>query len=553
MATINWRQQRALLALRGRLTLRQFMREPGQIFGVIVVIAVFVPLFLGLAAGVALAFYFWTEPWTSLVLGGAFFIAWLIWITFPIFFNSLAENFDLSRLIVFPISRRDLLASTIIGSVLDYPMYFLLPLSVAVLVSWGLGPQLILVIPALIISYGVMLLSGQLVILILGAILQSRRFRDALMLLFSLIGISCMFFNYIINYLSEQVELTGTNATANIEAIFSFLQWLPPVAVAQSIRLSASGEWLAATGWLLYAAAWVAVLGWLWYRLVHRLFVGSGYVLQLGAGEDKQKQTQREVQRSRFSFIPADIRAVAAKEMKAVWRTPSRRIMLIQGLFFPLAMLAPFFLTGDESFSLPAWFGVALLPMAVFTQWTASLNMLGFEGRGLPALLILPFSPQKYFIGKTVGLSLVSLPSIYLVGLVVLALSGHWSALVSLLLIPAAAMLASGVGSVISAYFPTPVNLEKMAGRNNATRGGLLSGIFNGMVSPTVNGLLFAPILLVTIAAYRLNWWWLGLLLVPAAYLYAFLAFRLAVNWAGKRLLTAAPEILAQAALPEDR
>ena len=256
MAALNWRQQRALLALRGRLTVRQIMREPGQIFGVIIVIAIFVPLFLALAAGVALAYYLWAEPWTSLVLAGAFLVAWLIWVTFPIFFNSLAENFDLSRLIVFPISRRDLLASTIIGSILDYPMYFLLPLSLAVLVSWGLGPQLILAIPALIISYGMMLLSGQLVTLVLGAILQSRRFRDALMLLFSLLGISCMFFNYIVNYLSAQIDFAGSDPTVNVAAIFRFLQWLPPGAVAQTIRLSTAGEWLAATGWLLYATVW---------------------------------------------------------------------------------------------------------------------------------------------------------------------------------------------------------------------------------------------------------------------------------------------------------
>ncbi|MCA9983851.1 MAG: hypothetical protein KDE09_19180 [Anaerolineales bacterium] len=550
MATVNWRQQRALLALRGRLTLRQFMREPGQIFGVIVVIAIFVPLFLGLAAGVALAYYFWTEPWTSLVLGGAFFIAWLIWITFPIFFNSLAENFDLSRLIVFPISRRDLLASTIIGSILDYPMYFLLPLSAAVLVSWGLGPQLILVIPALIVGYGVMLLSGQLVTLLLGAILQSRRFRDALMLMFSLLGLSCMFTNLVVNYLSEQVQFTGTNASANIGAIFSFLQWLPPGAVAQSIRLSATGNWLAATGWLLYAAAWVAVMGWLWYRLVHRLFVGSGYVLQLGAGAEKQ--SRQEERRSRFSWIPADIRAVAFKEMKSVWRTPSRRLLLVQGLFFPLAMLMPFFLGGQESFELPAWFGLALLPMALLTEWAATMNMLGFEGRGLPALLLLPFSPRRYFMGKTLGLALVSLPSLYLVGIVLFWFNGHWSVLIGLLLVPAVALLASGLNAVISAYFPTPVNLEKMAGRNNGARGGLIAGLFNGMVSPALNGLVFAPVMLAMIAAYRLGWW-LGVLIVPAAYLYAYLVFRVTVSWAGKRLLAAGPEIMAQAALPEDR
>jgi len=47
---LNGRQQRALLGVRAKLTLRQFTREPGKIIGLIIGLLFFVPFVLGLSA-----------------------------------------------------------------------------------------------------------------------------------------------------------------------------------------------------------------------------------------------------------------------------------------------------------------------------------------------------------------------------------------------------------------------------------------------------------------------------------------------------------------------
>ena len=552
MAAVNWQQQRALLKLRGRLTLRQFMREPGKFIGVITVVAIFVPVFLALAGGVAIAYYQAPAPWPGFTLAIAILGTWGAWLLFPIFFNSLSDNFDMSRLVVYPISRRDLLLSSVLGSVFDYPMYFMLPLTVAVLLSWGIGAQIVIVMPALIISYGIMLLSSQLVTLVLGAILQSRRFRDAMILFFSLVGLSCAFLNLGIEYLTENIDFTQVDNVVSLDNVLGIIQWLPPGAIVQSIRLAEMGDWLPAGSWLLYATIWLAAMGYLWFVLVQRLIVGSGFLIQLGQ-QPEEFNRGAETSTTRFSWIPAEIKAFAAKELKTVWRTPSRRITIFQGLLLPIIMFVPMLTRQEAVRDIPDWFGLAILGITAFNQWTITLNMVGFEGRGLPTLMLLPFSRQHYFIGKSFGLSLVSLPSVLLISVAILLIAPHWIAAASIVLIPAVALPVTSLSVITSALFPTPVNLEKGTKNPSMTRGGCLAGLVQGLMSPLLNALLVSPIIVPMIIAYRLDWWWLPLLITIPVYIYGLLVFRFATRWAGERMTAQTPEIVAKAALPEDR
>jgi ABC-2 type transport system permease protein len=184
-----------LFRLRGKLTVRQFSREKGRIIGAIIVVLVFGPMIIAAAVGTATGYLSLEGQWPTALLGGVFVAMWLIWLGFPIIATAVNESADITRLLIFPISRRDLILSTLLGTLFDYPTYLMLPLFVAAFIGFGFTRVFPIIILAILLSYGHMVLIGQFITVAIGGILQSRRFRDVAIIFFSLLGSSCYFIN----------------------------------------------------------------------------------------------------------------------------------------------------------------------------------------------------------------------------------------------------------------------------------------------------------------------------------------------------------------------
>ena len=60
---IDWQKQKALLGLRGRLTLRLYSKERGRILTAILAALFVLPLVLGVAFGTGAAYLNLTQPW----------------------------------------------------------------------------------------------------------------------------------------------------------------------------------------------------------------------------------------------------------------------------------------------------------------------------------------------------------------------------------------------------------------------------------------------------------------------------------------------------------
>ncbi|MCI0394127.1 MAG: hypothetical protein L0322_04225, partial [Chloroflexi bacterium] len=224
---------RALLGLRARLTWRQYAREPGRLLTGIIVILSLTPVVIGIGIATAAGYLALPDPWPAQLLGGVLVFLWFIWLTFPFFIASLNEGLDLSRLMVYPLRRRELILGTLLGSLFDYPTYFMVPLFVAVLVGWGASLALPVVIIALLLCYGHMMLISQLVVAVLGGILQSRRFRDVAIIVGSLLGSSCYFLQ-----LGFQRLVSRLPGEISEEQVLAFrpllvLQWSPTGAAAR--------------------------------------------------------------------------------------------------------------------------------------------------------------------------------------------------------------------------------------------------------------------------------------------------------------------------------
>ena len=553
----------SLFRLRGKLTVRQFSREKGRIIGAIVVALVFGPMIVAATYGTAVGYRTLENQWPTALLGGILVGLWLIWLVFPIIASSVNENADITPLLIFPISRRDLILSTLLGTLFDYPTYLILPLLIAVFIGFGFTAAFPIVILAIVLSYAHMVLIGQFISVAIGGILQSRRFRDVAIIFFSLLGSSCYFLNIgfqrsverFTQSLSLQEEETLAEAFANAQPL-SVLQWFPTGAPARAVEQALAGSWLTAVLWLLYSAVLLAALTWVWFQLMNRLATGGGFLIGgRPLAKKEQKVVQKATRRTPLDWLPDDLASLVSKELRSVWRLPQRRVGLLQGVLIPFFMMGPFLFSADFSGGIsgfPSWFGLSMPIYALFMFWASSQNMLAWEGRGLPALLLTPQPRWRLFLAKGLVFLLVSGVPYLIVGGALIALLRDWltfSSVVTGLGMGIASMAVTAVGSVL---FPIPINLEAKGTRGTFQSGGNFK---TGCATVTLIPISIAVVSLPPAALLGLSFYfdlaWLGMIGALFSLAYGPLLLYGGCRLAGNLLQEREPELIATMKLPD--
>ena len=483
---LNKRRVRSLWRLKGRLMLRGFTRERGRLIGATIAILVFTPLVILAAIGTAIGYLRLPPPWPAQLLGSVMVLLWFIWLIFPILFSSLNEAADITRLLVYPLPRRDLIAGVLLGTLFDYPTYLMLPMLLAVIVGWGASLALPVVLIAVLLCYAHMVFIGLLVGTALGGILQSRRFRDVAIIVTALLGSSCYFLQVGLGRFIE--NLTETMSYEELLALrpLPILQWFPTGAAAQAVAQASAGQWLTSLAWLLYSSLWLLLLVWAWWKLLIRLTTGDGFLISF----TPRPQTKTELASPRAGNLPfwvrrlpPDLAQIMAKELKAVWRTPQRRVGLIQGLLAPVFMGGFILLRSETSISSIrnlSFIGLGLPLYALFIFWVTSFNMLGWEGKGLPVLFLTPVQRRRIFLGKGLALYAVAALPFLLVGVVTMFVLTTWITLGGLLTGLLAGFTTIGVTAVFATLFPSPIDKESRRRRSSlSVRGGCLPALAN--------------------------------------------------------------------------
>ncbi len=553
-----------LFRLRGKLMVRQFSRERGRIVGAIVIILIFGPMIVGAAIGTAVGYRTLEGQWPTVLLGGVLVAMWFIWLGFPIIATAVSESADISRLLIFPISRRDLIISTLLGTLFDYPTYLVLPLFISAFIGFGLSSSFPIVILAILLSYGHMVLIGQFITVAIGGILQSRRFRDVAIVVFSLFGSSCYFINVgfqrtigrFTDSLSLQESESLLETFANLRPL-TVLQWFPTGASAKAIEQAAMGAWLPALGWLLYSAVLLAGITWVWFQLVNRLATGGGFLIGRRLQTEKEKPvTQKPKRRSPLAWLPDDLAALVSKELRSVWRIPQRRVGLLQGVLIPFFMMGPFLLSADLSrglSSFPSWYGLSLPLYALFLFWAGSQNMLAWEGRGLSSLLLTPQPRWRLFLAKGMVFLLIAGIPFLIVSGVVTALLQDWitvSGMITGLSMGLASLAVTAVGSVL---FPIPINLEAKRTRGAFQSGGnFKTGCATITLIPISIIILSLPAAAPLGLAFYLDLPLMGIVGALFSLIYGAAIFYGGCHLAGNLLQEREPELVAAMKLPEE-
>ena len=543
---------RWLFWLRWKVFTRGFVRSVWSAIG-----AIFLFLFvLGFAGSVAVGSFFAYRllpgPANTELLFIVLTAVYFLWIILPLLEYTVNEGLDVSKLIQFPLTRAELMASLLFSTLLDIPTIGLVLVFAAVVAGWAISvPVGILAFVAMLIFYVQVIGISQLVLAVLMRTLQSRRFRDLSIIIIAVFSSSC--------YLIQQFVLGGTRIEHFYESLKSgsfspYLQWLPPGLAARSIQQAVVGNWgasLAALGLLLVISA---VVLYLWQVVLER----SLSTPEVGGTARRRHRRQQaavavaDAQTVGTSLwgrlISPQVLAIAGKDLKYFWRDPQLKAMMFQSIIYvAIFILGPLINPSTARLGGSAY-TLYITPLIVFLfTITLSLNSLGLERQSLTTLFLFPVRPERILWGKNLAVFALGLGE--LVVLIVLAafLSHAWNLVLPVLAIALAGMgITLGCGNFTSAYFPQYVRQMQRGFRATgaSSQGGCLRGV-TSLVMLVVTAILLVPVGVALILPILFHAQWIWVFSIPLALVYGVTFHQVVTRLVAPRILERAPEILA--------
>jgi len=484
-----------------------------------------------------------------LVLTAVYFL----WILLPLLEYTVNEGLDVSKLVQFPLTRAELMASLLFSTLLDIPTLGLLLVFAAVVAAWAVSvPVGIMAFVVMLIFYVQVIGISQLVLAVLMRTLQSRRFRDLSIIIIAVFSSSC--------YLLQQFVLGGTRIEHFYESLKSasfspYLQWLPPGLAARSVQQAALGNWgasLAALGLLLIVS--VVVL-YLWEVVLER----SLSTPEVGGTTRRHQRRQSTLvapvtaQPARTTglwgrLISPQVLAIANKDLKYFWRDPQLKAMMFQSIIYvAIFIVGPLVNPRTDRLGGSAYI-LYITPLIVFLfTITLSLNSLGLERQGLTTLFLFPVKPERILWGKNLAVFVLGMAE--LIVLIVLAafLSHAWSLVLPVLAVALAGMgITLGCGNFTSVYFPQFVRQIQRGFRATgaSSQGGCLRGV-TSLVMLVVTAILLIPVGIALVLPVIFHAQWIWVFSIPLALAYGITFHQVVTRLVAKRIIEKAPEILA--------
>ena len=433
----------ALVALRLRLSFRFLLRARERALGLLIVIPV--QLFLAFAgsAGLFMALRLGERERPEVVgplLALATTLAGLAWALAPVLSGvSLVELHDISRLLVYPIPFRVLVASSFLsnliqpGSLVAIPLIFAFALGLTGESANALGALLGAGLTYLLIVGG-----AELVGLLLYRVARDRRLQDLSLFLGLAFGLLMSALPLV--FLAGR----GRSLARFFEAVLgSRLLLLSPFSWGVRAGLAAArGEGLP---FLLFLLLATLALG--------ATFGGSTLLIRAIAGGDHDvgPARQRRRRHTGWSLLPGSLGALFEKDLRLLWREPALRAMLFGSLIGPVILVI--FLSTTQGTGGGGGFVLAMGSFVGLSNFGA--NAFGFERRGLGLLLSFETPRWKILLAKNLGALVFRMPGLFALLVAELSIS-PFVYLVPAFTIALVTFLCSvGIDNYMSILFPT--------------------------------------------------------------------------------------------------
>jgi ABC-2 type transport system permease protein len=543
---------RLLLWLKLKLAWRAYARNVSAAVGAVLLAVLFAPMAVGFGVGSYFGF-------TGLrTMGGGFdehllrailLGIYLMWVSSPIFGYALSEDYDVSKLLVYPLSPRQLLVGATLGSAVDFGTLLVAPTLLAVIVAFTTRP---LAVPLVVLGMAVFLFHTltltEAVRLASAGMMRSRRARDLLLLLIPLISMSFYVLTQVFSRRMVHFDIRRLLAGPAWAAI----SLLPPGLSARGLAAASRGDYVLSIAFLIImlalSAATLALSAWLMQRVyTGAVTSGGGPRPALAPAAPAAPAARAAAPSGLATRLPPVIAALLEKETKHLRRDPYYKHALLQSVYV-LAMIA----FGSLG---PMHHGAAVPPIAEGAMlWSAlamllmlesqfAFNSFGMEGAATATLLLFPSPRRQIIIGKNLAYLLALSAANGLVAIAGAALLHQltilpqvfiWSELALVILIAG--------GNLSSIWFPIPIVLRRGVPRPKMSLN--FAQMLLGGITFSVTGLVGLPVLAAALVpTYWVSRFWL-LLTLPIAALYVAFAYALSLHIAEGLLLRREPELI---------
>ncbi|MCW2882854.1 MAG: hypothetical protein JWQ95_6954 [Sphaerisporangium sp.] len=449
----------------------------------------------------------------------------LMWVVGPLLVFGVDETLDPSRLMLFPLTARQMAAGMFAASATGpWPLASLFFLLGAVVGLSRSATGVLIGLVAVVLQVALCLVGSRAVTTALSRVLRTRRGRDLLAVGVVFVILLTQVPNLMLN------QGLGGDPREFLSGLALVVRWGPPGMAAHAI---ADGGPL---GLAEVAIVGLVVLGvgWLWIAALRRAMVTADSSTQVGS-----------VRPSRFDgLLPGGaLGAVVAKELKYVRREPRGRMGWMAAIGFSGVLMfslssGPHGLEGSALAVAPACIGALMIGLQ-------ASNAFGIDGRALWMNAIVYSSDRDVrtdFAGRHLAVSLVAVPLLAVLSIAAALVAGHlpW-ALPALLTATGLLQVALGVGAVTSVILPYtyPERINAFTSAAPGQGGVAFAGSFGAMLGTSI---LAFPVVLPVF----LGLGWVSVLTVPYGLVVAFAGRRLASTVGYARL----PDLLGAVSRP---
>ncbi len=461
---------------------------------------------------------------TILVLAGSALV--LGWIVVPLVAFGVEQTLDPARLVVFPLSMRQLLLGLTVTGVLGVPGIITTLAALATVATWVREPAA--AVAALVSSLvGVLIcVVGSRTVAALSTSLQSnRRFRElgGVLVLIPLILIGPIF-----AFLSRGIA----DSTDALPALARALSWSPlgaPWSVPADIAI---GDYGPAVLKFLISLATLAVLVLIWRRAL-----AVALVTPPASGSRRVAKGKTGL----FSVFPASPAGAIAARSLTYWRRDPRYAR--QLIIVPLVPILLWFYSNN--FDSPVLLNLTG-PIVAFFLSVAIYSDISYDGTAFATHLADGVRGRDDRIGRVTALAVIAVPLVVVATVVPVIVTGSWAVLPTLLGLSAAALLGGlGVASVSSSRIIIPV---PQAGDNpfKSAPGASFTTALSGFAVWGVALLLTLPAVILAVLGLVLSSAVLGWLTLVVGIVLGVVFLVAGIRIGGDQLDRRGPELLAR-------
>jgi hypothetical protein len=348
----------------------------------------------------------------------AFYTASFFALVMPVFTGAMNPGFDVSPLRVFPISKRRLYAITLGAGALNTEHLLYYPSIAAVFLAGIVLPGADAALGFAIVAAFLLFLVGwgNTIALALMGLMRSRRSREivGITVLGLLIAVSV-----IPALLQDDSGKIDVEAYPWIESVIRGIagvgQALPPTLAADAIASLHGPSKAGALPPLLWLVLWDVVGLLIGYRVFTHHVIGDGGGKRKAreatspaviASEERAWRRSLTSDHAALSFIPGEVRAVAAKELRYLLRSAVGKFNLVMMPVFAVIVVFLFGRNLDNTFLGLVPDDMLLFGMLLYATLFSNNfvnNAFAWERDGMQAYFLLPVPPRWILAGKNLG------------------------------------------------------------------------------------------------------------------------------------------------------